>query len=316
MQTLNVNTVCIAASGAPPVRSGENAACSLTSDPLGAHDLAAVRKTQVACPAPGVRPDPSGGRGPCRIRVTRIGVRFTILQVMWRRDTQFDTFVSYAKEDFETAARLARELGKRGFRVWLDAEQLLPGQSWTSEIQDAISNCLTFIALISVHSVSKVGFVQRELKIALDLVDMVPDDIPFVIPVRLDTSEPSHQRLRDIQWLDLSDGWERALQKLSGSIQLAQRLRRPDAKVLVRAFSMIRLGVVGHATSLLDTLRSRPEVYEAWFCAGEIDVIAVLGVASLSSFVEIVTWIAAQPGVHSARTILAFDDTQLKIRPS
>ena len=35
LQTLNVNTVCIAASGAPLVRSRVDAACSLTSDPLG-----------------------------------------------------------------------------------------------------------------------------------------------------------------------------------------------------------------------------------------------------------------------------------------
>jgi hypothetical protein len=35
LQTLNVNCVCIAASGAPLVRSRVNAACSLTSDPLG-----------------------------------------------------------------------------------------------------------------------------------------------------------------------------------------------------------------------------------------------------------------------------------------
>src|SRR2546423_2943066 len=36
LQTLNVNTVCSAASGAPLVRSRVCAACSLTSDPLGA----------------------------------------------------------------------------------------------------------------------------------------------------------------------------------------------------------------------------------------------------------------------------------------
>jgi len=35
LQTLNVNCVCIAASGAPPVRSRVGAACSLTSGPLG-----------------------------------------------------------------------------------------------------------------------------------------------------------------------------------------------------------------------------------------------------------------------------------------
>jgi len=34
LQTLNVNIVCIAASGAPPVRLRGDAACSLTSDPL------------------------------------------------------------------------------------------------------------------------------------------------------------------------------------------------------------------------------------------------------------------------------------------
>jgi hypothetical protein len=43
LQTLNVNTVCIAASGAPLVRSRVDAACSLTSDPLCGLAEAALR---------------------------------------------------------------------------------------------------------------------------------------------------------------------------------------------------------------------------------------------------------------------------------
>src|SRR6185369_2884048 len=52
LQTLNVNCSCIAASGAPLVRSRVNAACSLASDPLGGQHS---RSRRFPPPAPSQR---------------------------------------------------------------------------------------------------------------------------------------------------------------------------------------------------------------------------------------------------------------------
>ncbi len=39
-------------------------------------------------------------------------------------------FLSYAREDFESAVRLARELTAEGFAPWFDKDNLLPGERW------------------------------------------------------------------------------------------------------------------------------------------------------------------------------------------
>src|SRR3954453_17906892 len=112
-------------------------------------------------------------------------------------------FISYAREDRETALRLYRDLHENGARPWLDVEDLVGGENWKHAITRAISESSHFIALISVHSVNKQGFVQKELRQALDLLETFPPGEVFVIPVRLDDSKPRHEQLADLHWLDI-----------------------------------------------------------------------------------------------------------------
>lgn len=129
-------------------------------------------------------------------------------------------FISYAREDRETALRLYRDLRKHGAHPWLDVEDLEAGQDWKQAITRAISESSHFLALISVHSVNKQGFVQKELRHALDLLDTFPPGDVFVVPVRLDDSEPRHQRLAELHWLDLFADYREGLQKLLRSLHL------------------------------------------------------------------------------------------------
>jgi len=76
-------------------------------------------------------------------------------------------FISYAREDYEIAERLYGDLGQRdGVRPWMDRKDILAGQNWRLAIQK--SSC--FLALHSSDSVSKAGYVQKELRMALDKV--------------------------------------------------------------------------------------------------------------------------------------------------
>ena len=107
-------------------------------------------------------------------------------------------FISYAREDIETARRLYSDLKKAGVDTWLDCEKLLVGQNWKVMIRKAIRESSYFLALLSENSLSKQGYVQKELKIALDMLDeRSPEDV-FVLPARLDDCKPADERLEYI----------------------------------------------------------------------------------------------------------------------
>src|SRR5262249_15802825 len=121
------------------------------------------------------------------------------------------------REDSLTVHRLFKELKRMGADPWLDTENLLPGQRWKPAIKQAIRTSRYFIAVLSTKAVSKRGVIQSELKHALDLLDEFPEEDIFLIPIRLDDCEPSHDRLRELNWVDFfpsfSDG-ARRIQKL------------------------------------------------------------------------------------------------------
>ena len=95
-------------------------------------------------------------------------------------------FLSYAREDEACASQLYSELAEAGVNVWFDREALAPGASWKSEIRKAIRRSRYFIALMSSKSVSKKGFVQSELREALEVLDEYPENETYLIPARLD----------------------------------------------------------------------------------------------------------------------------------
>jgi TIR domain len=136
-------------------------------------------------------------------------------------------FISYARENRETALDIHKTLETHGFETWIDSINLLPGQDWANEIARAIRASGLFLACLSRTAVTKQGFVQSELKRALKVVDSLPSREVFIIPVRLDECEiPSE--LEQYHWLDYfeKDGEERLLRAISAYTgKLATSLR-------------------------------------------------------------------------------------------
>jgi len=113
-------------------------------------------------------------------------------------------FISYAKEDRESAERYYEQLAKEGASPWVDFKHLLPGQNWEAEIDRAFSDANVVVLLLSKRSVTKRGFVQREANDAIDrLRYKQPTDI-YVIPLLLEPCEvPTHIASR-LQYVDLN----------------------------------------------------------------------------------------------------------------
>jgi hypothetical protein len=129
-------------------------------------------------------------------------------------------FISYASEDYENAKRLYNELRESGFEPWMDRENLIPGQKWKEKIIEAIQNSRFFIVLLSKNSISKKGFVQKELKEALDVLDLYPASEIYLVPVRLDDSQISHSTLSNIQCVDMFPNWDDGFKKIKASLTI------------------------------------------------------------------------------------------------
>lgn len=112
-------------------------------------------------------------------------------------------FLNHAKEDAEIARRLYEELMARGVDVWFDEESLLPGQNWKREVTKAIRACDYFILIFSSKSVNKTGYVNVEIREALEQINRRPPGEVYVIPVCLDECEVNFLELEDLQWVDL-----------------------------------------------------------------------------------------------------------------
>ncbi|MFM7474756.1 MAG: SUMF1/EgtB/PvdO family nonheme iron enzyme [Microcystis aeruginosa] len=133
-----------------------------------------------------------------------------------KKKSEIQIFLAHASEDKPAVLALYNRLKQAGYKPWLDKKDLIPGQIWRDEIPKAIKASQIFLACLSAKS-AKQGYIQRELRIALDtLGQMLPGTI-FFIPMRLEECEiPDLQnaevglKLRDIHRLDYweEDGFE------------------------------------------------------------------------------------------------------------
>lgn len=145
--------------------------------------------------------------------------------------TEIKIFISYAKEDYTFARQIYCALKKDGFAPWLDREDILPGQNWKHEIFKAIKDSRYFILILSKKSISKRGFIQKEIKIALDILDEFPKSETFIIPVRVENCLPIDEQLQDLQWLDLFQYSEHGLGELVKRINKIGKLKNNSREI-------------------------------------------------------------------------------------
>ena len=124
-------------------------------------------------------------------------------------------FLCHASGDKPPVRDLYKRLTAEGVDAWLDKERLLPGQDWRMEIPRAVREADVVIVCLSKKSITKEGYVQKEIKFALDVAEEKPEGTIFLIPARLeDCVVPD--RLNRWQWVDLyeDDGFVRLLRSL------------------------------------------------------------------------------------------------------
>jgi SpoVK/Ycf46/Vps4 family AAA+-type ATPase len=120
-------------------------------------------------------------------------------------------FLCHSSADKEIVRDLYTRLKREGFEPWLDEENLLPGQDWELEISKAVRASHVVIVCLSNASTNKEGFIQKEIKYALDVADEKPEGAIFIIPLRLEDCVVP-ERLRRWHWVNFFD--ERGYGKL------------------------------------------------------------------------------------------------------
>ncbi|MDJ0583217.1 toll/interleukin-1 receptor domain-containing protein [Crocosphaera sp.] len=132
-------------------------------------------------------------------------------------------FIAHASEDKPQVRELYIKLLKAGYKPWLDEEDLIPGQNWREEIPKALKSSDLFIACLSSTSISKRGYIQREFKMAMKMLDELPPGEIYLIPLKFDDCQIPEIRqsdyglnLQDIQWLDYwqPNGFEKLIKAI------------------------------------------------------------------------------------------------------
>lgn len=117
-------------------------------------------------------------------------------------DRKLRVFLCHSSQDKPIVRDLYQRLNAEGWiDPWLDEEKLLPGQDWDLEIERAVEAADAVLVCLSAHSVTKEGYVQRELRFVLDVALEKPEGTVFIVPLRLDDCQPP-RRLRTLQYLD------------------------------------------------------------------------------------------------------------------
>lgn len=146
----------------------------------------------------------------------RIAVRRTLRNAPQKMNPQSkNVFLCHATENKEQVRQLDKRLTEAGITTWLDEKDLLPGQDWNLEITKALKVSAVVLVCISTKSISKRGYVQKEIVMALDVLDQVPEGQIFLIPVMLEVCDlPARLSSRQAVKIYEPDGFDKLVKAI------------------------------------------------------------------------------------------------------
>lgn len=129
--------------------------------------------------------------------------------------TLLRVFLCHASEDKPSARKLHERLQTDGFEPWLDEQDLLPGEDWDWAIRQALKRSDAVLVLLSNAATSKAGYLQKEIRFALDIYQEQPPGAIYLIPAKIEPCRiPDH--LSHLQVADLTTpaGYKKVIQAL------------------------------------------------------------------------------------------------------
>ncbi len=153
-------------------------------------------------------------------------------------------FLCHASTDKPKVRELYRYLKRRGIQPWFDEEDLVGGQDWQIEIPKALATSDAIIICLTKNSVDKEGYIQKEIKFALDKALEMPEGRIFLIPVKFEECEVPFTLSR-YQWVDLTveSGYAKMMKALKfrasqlerSTVELSKKTVEEEKLVLEKA---------------------------------------------------------------------------------
>ena len=117
-------------------------------------------------------------------------------------------FISYTCEDKDLARKLSRRLQDAGFDVWLDENNILPGDNWAEKVSQALKESQAMVVLVSPAAMDS-KWVRHEIEFALGAKEYSGRLVPvFVGPRDRIPEDRLPWILRRLKGIELTDQTE------------------------------------------------------------------------------------------------------------
>jgi hypothetical protein len=115
-------------------------------------------------------------------------------------------FICHASEDHSFAEDLANGLQAKGIDTWLDKHELSGGDEWDSTIRGVITERVSYVVVLQSESLRQkdVGYVNREIELAIDRQREYRPPRRFIIPAVIDDPQNMLENLLTWQSVDLT----------------------------------------------------------------------------------------------------------------
>ncbi|MBN8580756.1 MAG: SUMF1/EgtB/PvdO family nonheme iron enzyme [Anaerolineae bacterium] len=172
-------------------------------------------------------------------------------------------FLCHASTDKPKVRELYRYLKRRGINPWFDEEHLVGGQDWQVEIPKALATSDAIIICLTKNSVDKEGYIQKEIKFALDKALEMPEGRIFLIPVKFDECEVPFTLSR-YQWVDLTveSGYAKMMKALKFRASQLERSIVEVSKKNIEEEDFVRAKKEREAVELAEQERKEKELRE------------------------------------------------------
>lgn len=128
---------------------------------------------------------------------------------------ELNVFLCHSSSDKPMARKIYHQLEEiRNVKPWFDEVDILPGEDWEPAIKRAVRNSHVVIVCMSKSSVRKEGFLQKEIRIAIDVELEKPENTIFIIPLKLEECEVP-DRLSSFQWVKYPEDWGKLVLSLN-----------------------------------------------------------------------------------------------------
>jgi hypothetical protein len=152
-------------------------------------------------------------------------------------------FLSYASPDRERVVPFYDALKQIGIQLWIDTVDIKGGQNWDFEIRRALDRAAIVIVFISSNSVDRRGYVQKEIRWAIDKAgERLCDDV-YIIPLALDRDVAKPRELSELQFIYSDED--------GAQLRLEDAIRYQLEKVNVQLPAEPKTAEVGWSTSLV-----------------------------------------------------------------